>query len=682
MPYVRATFKDTPAVWTYDERHDVWMWVEPGDEIVGTPATLDTLRQQGYQLLTPSQQRLAFIIRGQMGSVQFVRSLQGGLNYWATPEAIERAQATPVALAFSVPGQEELLAQTPLTLGAKRLPIVNVLPPPQIGEYGLIIPSDTETHRYTLSALNDDALALWQRMGKKITTLAGSSEWWLFTDAMKIAANPETLALARRQLHSQITASLNMAEREELRGQLHILDREYKRLQALFRTKTKHDKDAVAWDAAWEEITTMAYALATHYWAAHITQADYSAASIAIDEPITVDSDDRPPSMIDASGVVDAVPATPVLHASDPENAEDLARLARINESNSATHLLMGNFAEDEAVRKAAFRATDGKSWREDQGLMRYDHRSLGVYLGDPHHPMPLEEAQAKLREIRESAVLTMRIGMGLWNLRRYSQELAKNGAVAITATEILAWRGVKKHERLAHPGTTSTEKRTDGWDSREVDDVHRDLTLAEMFYLHGSHRVKVKGRYETLTVTSRYITVSPIRQKNLWGEELVGFYFSPGDWINAYDDKGVYFLTPADRRIFHLNPQNEQHEVRIALYLVERWRKQANDRAYSDPITMSELLAESVIPINEKNLTNRFAPRIESALVHLQQVGIIGEATCLTPVDKGKARWGKDWLAARWRITPPQDTLNALEEAVRGGNPASLPPGKPGKGK
>jgi hypothetical protein len=165
---------------------------------------------------------------------------------------------------------------------------------------------------------------------------------------------------------------------------------------------------------------------------------------------------------------------------------------------------------------------------------------------------------------------------------------------------------------------------------------------------------------------------VTFVDREDLWGnEELAGVFVAPGDWINDYEQAGNYFLTPVDRRVFALNPQNEKHELRLALFLTERWRKQAKTRVYSTPITMETLLQESVIRVNEKNLTNRFVPRIEQALAHLQRKGIIGSYRCLNPVDRSKPRWGTAWRMSEWCILPSAENVYALERIVRPELPA-----------
>ena len=70
-------------------------------------------------------------------------------------------------------------------------------------------------------------------------------------------------------------------------------------------------------------------------------------------------------------------------------------------------------------------------------------------------------------------------------------------------------------------------------------------------------------------------------------------------------------------------------------------WREQAQEANFSMPITMSDLLAASMIAIDERHLTVRFLPRIEAALAQLETMGVIGKYVCLTPIDTTQARWG-----------------------------------------
>ncbi len=164
-----------------------------------------------------------------------------------------------------------------------------------------------------------------------------------------------------------------------------------------------------------------------------------------------------------------------------------------------------------------------------------------------------------------------------------------------------------------------------------------------------------------------RYSVVS---RKTLLNERIiVGFLVSPGDWISTYEQHQNYYLAEVDSQIFKLNPQNDRYALRIALYMTERWREQAKQGDFSTPIMMSELLAASMVEVDERHMTARFIPRIEAALEKLEEMGIIGKQLCLTNVDRNQSRWSRDWLASRWEILPPLKLIQeyqAINNAAR----------------
>jgi hypothetical protein len=91
-------------------------------------------------------------------------------------------------------------------------------------------------------------------------------------------------------------------------------------------------------------------------------------------------------------------------------------------------------------------------------------------------------------------------------------------------------------------------------------------------------------------------------------------------------------------------------------------WREQAKENHFSQPMTMADLLATSMIEAEKRHLTSEIAPRIERALQQLEAMGIIGKQRCLTSVDTTKARWGKEWLAAQWELLPPHHLIQAYQ--------------------
>jgi hypothetical protein len=275
------------------------------------------------------------------------------------------------------------------------------------------------------------------------------------------------------------------------------------------------------------------------------------------------------------------------------------------------------------------------------------------VYLGSREQPLELGQALRRIRQLSESTVLTARILLGLWNMRRHNHRVSKNGSVAVLLDEILQWQGIQKHSRAAHPGTA--KRYTDGYRTEHKQRVLQDLVLLASCNVRGACTISVKGKATTIEVDGPYLRYSVVSRKIGPDEKsILGFLISPGDWISTYEQHHNYYLAEIDSQIFKLNPQNDRHALRLALYLTERWREQAGQGDFSAPIAMSDLLAASMIAVDERHLTNRFIPRIEEALAQLETMGIIGRHTCLTEVDRSQARWGKDWLAARWEILPP----------------------------
>jgi len=207
----------------------------------------------------------------------------------------------------------------------------------------------------------------------------------------------------------------------------------------------------------------------------------------------------------------------------------------------------------------------------------------------------------------------------------------------------------VQKHQRTAYAG--STKRFSDGYQEKHKQQVAQDLAILQQYYLRGQHTVVTQGKMLRLPVDSPYLHIAAIE-----GATSIGYLVSPGNWIDDHQTYQHTFLAEVSRKLFQLNPQNDQLALRIGLYLSEQWRQQARSGQYKEPLVMADLLAASMISVDKANLTSRFAPRVEAALQKLYAQGILGAAPmCLSCVDRTKAQWGKDWLAAYWSIVPAQ---------------------------
>lgn len=320
------------------------------------------------------------------------------------------------------------------------------------------------------------------------------------------------------------------------------------------------------------------------------------------------------------------------------------------------------NYRPDQAMREASLAQKDQWKPGSDGEIFYLASNALEVYLGTRDHPLELTQALQRIRQLSESTVLTGRILLGLWNIRRYNHHVSKNGSVAVLLEEILQWQGIQKHSRQAHPGTA--KRYTDGYRTEQKQRVIQDLILLASCNVRGTCTITVRGKSTAIEVDGPYMRYSVVSRKTGPEEKsIIGFLVSPGDWINTYEEHHHQYLAEIDSQVFKLNPQNDRYALRLALYLTERWREQAQEGNFSTPISMADLLAASMIAVDERHLTVRFIPRIEAALGQLEQMGIIGKYVCLTPVDATQARWGKEWLASRWEILPPLQLIRQYQE-------------------
>lgn len=336
----------------------------------------------------------------------------------------------------------------------------------------------------------------------------------------------------------------------------------------------------------------------------------------------------------------------------------------RLTTDNDLQFLVTSSHHPDTAVREASLAPRD--QWQENQeggGLTYLASNALEVYLGESGQPLKIGEALNKLRMLSDSTVLTARIALGLWNSRRDDKALSKNGSAPVLLDELLAWQGHEKLKRFAHPGTDSSKRYSDGYRSMQKQRVVQDMAALAACHIRGVAELAVGGKNTQIEVDGPYLRYDLVSRRTRSGERiLIGFLVAPGGWITTYEQGQNELFAQIDRAIFHLNPQNDKYALRIALYLTERWREQAKSGSFSTPIAMSALLGASMIEVDKSHLTSEFAPKIELALKHLEDMHIIGKQMCLKPVDKTKTRWGKEWLASRWEILPPMELIRAYQ--------------------
>jgi hypothetical protein len=324
--------------------------------------------------------------------------------------------------------------------------------------------------------------------------------------------------------------------------------------------------------------------------------------------------------------------------------------------------LLVTNYPEDRAIREATFARSS--AWKEEP-VRRHPYyiasNEVRVSLGDPAHPLVVEDAQAALRALQESTVLTARYVLGRWHIAREQDHLAKEGSVLIQAEELLVWRGIQPHSRAVYPG--AQVRQIDGYEQKYLDQIHRDIKLLGLFHLQGQHRILVGNQIHTLTIDGPYLRATQIQTSE---SGQAAYFIAPGGWINVWiaatELHGGLWVAELDRRIFKLHPHNDQIALRLALFLTEHWQMHLAAGLDVVPLRMEDLLTASMVAIDRANLTLRFAPRVEAAIQKLVEQGIIGQARPQQPLVK-QGYWGKEWLAMIWEITPPMELVGRYHE-------------------
>lgn len=359
------------------------------------------------------------------------------------------------------------------------------------------------------------------------------------------------------------------------------------------------------------------------------------------------------------------------------------ALLANIRHTPT-TRLVVSSFEEDSAFRESCL--AEAEEWLHPESHYFQASNSIKVYAAHPDAPLDLAEAHEQIKKIGLSTVLAARIALGLWNSRRYDQHLSENGSTAIALHEILMWRGIKKHTKAA--SKTSAVRITDGYEPKYKRQVYLDFFYLQQCYLRGEYtRLDARGRKRQFIIDGPYMRVSVVRERNLWGEEeIVGFIVSPGDWITTHTGTAFGYFSALDQKIFQLHPQKDQFSLRIALYLIERWSRQAQRsqnifdiHSYEETISTEELLSASMISFDREKFPIRFKDRIETAIQRLFEHPILGSMillaspSCLEGRDDAHHNWREQWLSARWALFP---RLEMVEEV-----PLLLPaPSSPAK--
>ncbi len=349
------------------------------------------------------------------------------------------------------------------------------------------------------------------------------------------------------------------------------------------------------------------------------------------------------------------------------ENTREVAQTITITVPQRVQDFLVPANEGDLAITESIL--SKKESWILDQtnSLHFLASNQLQVHLvpqtqGD--QVLNLADALQQIHHLGESTVFTARIVAGLYNIRHLEGNLVQNRA-AISLEEIMLWRGFSTLLSVdtEFPSTQALSRKQE---RNYKEQIYFDLVALQSFHLEGQHVIHDRqGIPHQLVFKGPYLIIELIKDSTSTEDiNALMCYCQYGLWANAIGALDIDNFARVDQRIFALNVQQDMLAIRIAMYLTELWRRQALlKKNHQEPILMAELLEQSLITIDKKNLTSRFAPRIEAALSKLYACHILGEAPrCLSLVDTSK-NWGNAWLNSWWLLPPPFETIDYYQQ-------------------
>lgn len=236
----------------------LWFWSNAKNLHMETPELAAQLSTMGYQFISEtdqSEQQAIAATQFADAATFLINPEAATVKLYMLADDIERIRKYPISLAFS------------LDLPAKEIsvPMLQFLPLPQIGEYGVIQgKKESAASIYHIDDLPEPARLLWQEMGQKLRALAAPGGWYLHSEMHTISGNEERYQQVRAEIEAE---SLHQADTKTQKSARMALQRlEEARLQVL---DVRQSWQKPNWLDQWKDITAMAQELTASYYEHH-----------------------------------------------------------------------------------------------------------------------------------------------------------------------------------------------------------------------------------------------------------------------------------------------------------------------------------------------------------------------------------------------------------------------------
>jgi hypothetical protein len=259
----------------------------------------------------------------------------------------------------------------------------------------------------------------------------------------------------------------------------------------------------------------------------------------------------------------------------------------------------------------------------------------------------PEQEATAyrAVLQLDDDKVRAFAICLGAWFAETGGGD-PKLPKVRLDANAILAYQGVKRHERAYRR------------DQKEK--VALDVWALSGIFIRGPQLVyDARGRPKTVMVRSRLLEVEQEDEINLFGEETpYAFRVAPASWIKPLLEDGTRYVATLLHPVLRYKPHQgvEKIAMRLGLHLALHWRFRAAHGNYEQPWHISTLLESTGIAIPaHRESRRRLMDDFERALDQLQADAVIARWQYVRCAEtENPQRVFPEWLTRTVEIIPP----------------------------
>ncbi len=277
--------------------------------------------------------------------------------------------------------------------------------------------------------------------------------------------------------------------------------------------------------------------------------------------------------------------------------------------------------------------------------------RALRVFIhpSDGRAPLTAEEEDASYKavlQLDDDKVRAFAICLGAWFAETNGGD-PKLPKVRLDANAILAYQGVKQHERA--------------YRREQKEKVARDVWALSGIFIRGPQLVyDAKGRPKTVMVKSRLMEVEQEDEINLFGEELpYAFRIAPASWIKPLLEDGTRYVALLLHPVLRYKPHQgvEKIAMRLGLHLALHWRFRAAHGNYDQPWHIKTLLDSTGITVpSHRESRRRLMEDFERALDQLQTDDVIASWQYVFGAEEDNPnRVFPRWLARTVVIMPPR---------------------------